>query len=88
MTLVRAPRRVVNLPYNSLGPLLKVATLRFIDLRRRRRGERLVSQLAKRFTGWVAYGCKTSSRVKMIISRLAMSSHDNGKTKPISLVGI
>jgi Domain of unknown function (DUF4062) len=52
-----APRRVANLPYNSLGALLKVATLRLSRSGsglQPGRGERLVSQLAKRFMDWVA----------------------------------
>ena len=53
----KASRRVANLPYLSLGLLLKVATLRLSSSGsglRPGRGERLVSQLAKRFMGWVA----------------------------------
>jgi hypothetical protein len=52
-----APRRVVNLPYNSLGPLFKGRDAALVDSGSdswAARGERLVSQLAKRFMGWAA----------------------------------
>ena len=52
-----ASRRVANLPYLSLGPLFKgrdTALTSSGSDSRPGRGEQLVSQLAKRFMGWVA----------------------------------
>jgi hypothetical protein len=53
-----APRRVVNLPYTSLGPLFKGRDAALAELRQRLMtgggtgGEQLVSPLAKRSMGW------------------------------------
>jgi hypothetical protein len=69
-----APRRVVNLPYNSLGPLFKGRDTALVDLRQRlmaREGEQLVSALAKQSMGWAAW------------AKHALPSNTHGATRVI-----